>query len=109
MNDQDILKVLQDAKPLLKQGWTQGAYARNTDNKPMDYADPRAVKFCFAGALYKAGGGYGIIEIIQDMISPRPDVMFEWNDDKKRTQKEVLTVLDQAIATFKKKTKKASR
>lgn len=39
--------------------WCQGSPARDCDGRLVHYSDPRAVRFCSMGALWRANGGLG--------------------------------------------------
>ena len=51
-----VVKVLQDAKELIKKGWTKKAYARDLAGKVVDPWSHAAVCWCARGAIMKAAG-----------------------------------------------------
>jgi hypothetical protein len=47
-------EILTEAQALLKRGWCQKAFAENAAGFATDYSSSDAVKFCMAGALFRA-------------------------------------------------------
>lgn len=83
----------------IRKGWTQGTYARTKTGRPCHYCSPRAVKWCAIGAVLRAYS-----ETLDDeYLSIRKrlaQVVFDslpgWNDDPKRTKKEVIAAFKKA-------------
>src|SRR6267154_2742027 len=95
------IKVLCDTRALLEQGWCQGAARRLCSDGSMAY--------CVGRALHVALGGYDskskldyvrISNIVARAALPFGTIhdIPGWNDDPGRTKKEVLAVMDKAIA-----------
>jgi hypothetical protein len=94
------LQVLRDAKQLIASGWTQHAASRETNGK---------VLYCSTGALcvaanpsadYASTTAYiGAIWALDSVIGAgSPGSIVKWNDERGRTQAEVLAVFDRAIS-----------
>ncbi|MGH9968499.1 MAG: DUF6197 family protein [Pyrinomonadaceae bacterium] len=56
------IKVLEKAKALIQlpKHWTQGEYARDSEDRGCHWLSPKAVKFCAAGALRRVAGSKGV-------------------------------------------------
>jgi hypothetical protein len=98
-------EILVEAKRLLvEKGWTQGAYARDTNGRIVGCPAPDDACFCAYGALVAASIGesftlhseaYGYLDIVCGGSVAR------FNDAKDRTKEEVLAAFDKAIALAK--------
>ena len=94
------IEVLSEARKLLERGWTQCTYARDLDGNGVEPRDRNAVAWCIRGALCKARDrwfGDQAERRLQQMVGGA-GLITNWNDTAKRTQAEVLALLDQAIA-----------
>jgi hypothetical protein len=96
-------------------GWTQGAFARDANGRPNGInhvTGERCACYCLSGAVDRAtnilfgeDGGWNIThaadtfltELVQQKFSPELRSYIEWNDQKGRTVKEVLDLLDDAV------------
>lgn len=96
-------ELLHRAANRVSSGWSQGAEARTADGRPVPVTDRNATLFSLLGALQAsslAGGDMQPDEIrlavaaIAQLISDPS--LAHWNDQKKRTQREVQTLLEQA-------------
>ena len=108
-----MIDVLRRAKEVVAtKGWCQGVAARDEEDNPTLTYSGRACKFCFHGAIWYAlweiGGLCRIYdaEIAQTITSIVPEstttnhgyiVLGDWNDDPKRTKKQVLAMYDKII------------
>lgn len=100
----NVRKILVAARALIAKGWTQGCFARDENGRPTPFGGPKAVCFCMSGALSHVSALNGsqpnmkAIELLQAEIGH--PWLAPWNDEKGRTQAEVLAVYDAAIAKF---------
>lgn len=105
----DATKMLKQARIDLANGWTQGCYARDQEDRWVKVTDPSACKWCLSGALNLAYARAPIEDMelryrtfesatgtIAWLLQSEPVV--DWNDKIGRTQEEVLELVDQAIA-----------
>jgi hypothetical protein len=100
------LVILKNARTLIEKGWCQGAWARNKKGKPVQWDNSAAASWCLRGAIHKgaaeassrdtAGATVTIERILRDRFHVI-DGLTWWNDDPKRTKKDVLKALDIAI------------
>ena len=104
-----ISEILKKARKLVEKGWTQGAYAKDGNGRILFFDDKKAVKFCplgaigrVTGSLYNAeavGARYAVIDSIEGGMLGFD--IASWNDDKKRTKRQVLAAFDRAIKAVK--------
>ncbi|HEY6960884.1 MAG TPA: hypothetical protein VI408_03245 [Gaiellaceae bacterium] len=96
-------ELLHDAAGRVAAGWSQGADARASDGEPVDVLDPGAASWSLLGALQSAAfaaRGARVDEIklavtaIAELIADPS--LANWNDQPKRTQDEVRSVLARA-------------
>lgn len=100
-----IKRVLQKARALLakKGGWTQQCNARGKSGRPLGYVSRAATCFCLDGALRRVTHGplskyrYWEVELAVLAVIPREEDIVVWNDKPRRTQKQVVALLDRAI------------
>lgn len=103
------LAVLTKARDILKQGWTQGIYARTSLGSATHPASSDACKWCISGALRRATHNFALIEgeplppEYHEAYSslqkecPDPDLV-AWNDAPRRSKREILELLDRTIS-----------
>lgn len=98
-----LLADLQALRALLAQGWCQDAPARDIFGHAVSPRSRDACSWCLAEGIWRItpvlNHRKDRVRSIQDAIGAeikRPTVA--WNDDPKRTQAEVLAMLDRAIA-----------
>ena len=116
-----VIKLLQEAKSLIARSgtWTQGTLARTVSGKWTNISDPYAMKFCLDGALrrakFKLNASCKVMSRAYKSIkegilmasggtkmpnrrdsSQRP-MIWHYNDALRRTRRDVLDVLDDAI------------
>jgi hypothetical protein len=111
MGDSAGLRLLEDVKRLIADGWSRGADARDAERRPLDPWDPRAASWSILGALvavlereaqttgempleHVAGALYAIADVVH------VDSLEQWNDAFAQSQDAVLEALDQAIASY---------
>lgn len=108
----ETVKVLKKAVELLKKrgGWAQGCYAYDKDGRGVVAENARAVSFCAAGAVRRAGHDLGMpvdsvdsvsraIDVLEDFL-PSLDTVYplvQWNDTKSRKKEEVIELFRAAI------------
>lgn len=84
---------------LIRQGWTQGSYAKTGDNMKCDSFSPEAAKWCIIGAISacpRYGYGYGSIDKLAAILPDTVESVASWNDAPGRTQAEVIELLEKA-------------
>ena len=99
-----IKAILQAARDLIAKGWTQGAYARDARDAVTPYGGPSACKFCASGAIAHIIGGnaaasdewYRALRVLTETTNWP---IASWNDQPYRTQADVLSAYDRAIAS----------
>jgi hypothetical protein len=99
-----VREVLVAARKLIEkpENWCQHGYALADDDDGTSPLNKRAVKWCMAGACYRAAGrpvhfsDPDAIKLLERITSANwiPD----WNDAPDRTHAEVLAAFDKAIA-----------
>lgn len=107
MNTQ-LVQDLEAARAKIVQGWTQGGNAEDARGYNVAPHDDSAVRWCARGAIlsvtkpacwsYESGRYIAAIEAFRDCAG---STVIDYNDDDKRTKKEVLAVFDKAIAKAK--------
>lgn len=99
-----VERILEDAIETVKQGWTQGHMAVDAEWHDVDPTDSSACRRCLVGALRKAVvDNGGTVSLVEDssftrMASTMKNIagterMSVWNDDKDRTQEDVVNLL----------------
>jgi len=79
----------------IKRGWCQGTLARDTQGEACLETSPDAIAWCTYGAIYAA---YPNEPQHRESLLDKLQVLFhiplaKWNDDPKRTQAEVIALL----------------
>lgn len=105
-------RVLRGARYLIQRGWCRGTPARDAMGQPTDVTQPDAVSFCLEGALWRAMEDLGMMatrlnpnfhptmrEVRRFLRQhlPYQIPLWIWNDQRERTQEDVLRLLDRAI------------
>jgi len=108
-----VAATLAEARKLIAQGWTQGAFYDDEDEDGLGcYCLAGAVGAAEAGSVRLAKGRvkfifYSRIKSIQSLSDclggkgrgqDAVDLVTEWNDTPGRTQEDVLDLIDRAIA-----------
>lgn len=102
----DEIALLDRASDIIRKGWTQGTYARNEAGQPVGALDKEACQWCLRGALKRADNFdhaslsvYGIKvyqRVLQSLSnSIFPQSLASWNDEKGRTQADVIKILEE--------------
>lgn len=103
------MRTMRTMRDLLEKGWTQGGAARDANNEPCSPTSSEARCFCMVGALDRASNVRlwryeSARTVILDALRRREQDFIRnvsgWNDDLRRTQQEVLEVMDDAIANY---------
>jgi len=97
------LNILRGVKRLLKdpEKWTKHTMARNRHGSSVHESSPEAKCWCLSGALTYVGrksksrddSKNKARDIVESLVGTIPN----WNDDSRRTHKDVLNTLDLAI------------
>ena len=108
MNETVAYAVLDLARELIADGWTQGAYVRSGSGwaVPIDSRSVRRV--CAAGALDRAGWALDVSFADRELVRAwlltfleidglDPCALERWNDEPGRTRDEVLALYDRAL------------
>lgn len=100
----DVKLTLIEARQKISEGWTQGAYARmsnEVDDGGKVSADSRlATCWCSVGAVSAVSPRpYETLRKLKETLGgvSTADII-QWNDDPTRTKEEVLDLFDRAIA-----------
>lgn len=105
-----LLRILRDARNLIRKGWTQNVLARTASGYPIGPNKPPAAKFCALGACERAAHDIGDVKGFERaMIAARLKAAlpagFYWptdfNDNHARTQREVVDWFTRAIVDTK--------
>lgn len=102
-----VLEVLKQGRERIEKGWCQGAYAIDAHG---NHAKPywrRAVAWCAEGACNfgKINRKIEAIRVLESCAhSLKP--IYQWNDQPRRTHRQVLMLFDRAIAKAEKQEKK---
>jgi hypothetical protein len=104
-------QLLQDARKLVAESWCHGTDARDVDGFQVEPWDGNAASWSLLGALVAALERETSLEgelpldalgaalyALADLIEC--DSLVDWNDDPRRTQANVVAVLDQAAASY---------
>lgn len=114
-------RILRRALALIRKGWCQNAEARTAGGTNVDYISPRATAFCAIGAIRRAqaaetvmvtdygrarrrlavvlGGPRDAETIFNYGLGPYDAALAAWNDDARRTKREVVRAFSEAIKT----------
>jgi hypothetical protein len=92
--------ILIEARELIAKGWTQGANARDSQDKIVDESSEAAVCFCVYGAISRAEGPahYSGSARVGFADATEISLIDVWNDAPERTKPDVLAAFDKAIA-----------
>lgn len=98
------LQILTGMRDLIARGWVQGPWAVDKEGNSCRHDHPDAVAWCIAGASYRffeidvvtwIRARQRIDDLLPEFHSVSPAVTF--NEVPRRTQAEVLALLDRAI------------
>lgn len=110
MNNSKILSVLKKARKLISkpEAWIKGVQAEDKNGNRESPLSKHAVAWCADGALQRAygatdGGAYELAkQAVLDTTPKYRGLLCVWNDEKRRTHKQVLAKFDKAIAKLSK-------
>ena len=102
MKSNDISKEMRDK---ISKGWCQNTNAQDDLGLTVSVSSPRASSYCLAGALSSSLGKYcdryydfSTEDLIYKKLHEKINTsVIKWNDDPKRTKKQVLALLDSVI------------
>ena len=94
-----LLADLHALRDLLAQGWCQGTYARDTFGNAVDCRSSRACAWCLLGGIEITIPFERFPQTEHAIRTEINGCIPLWQDKPKRTQAEVLAMLDRAIAT----------
>lgn len=99
---------LKQAKVLVANGWCQGSYTRDSHGTPSHFSRTSA-SWCIQGSVIEAcrlsdsNMTEEVLDLLREAIGLEHwDLISKWNDEKDRTQEEVLQVFDAAIVLAEK-------
>lgn len=105
---EEELTLLVRTRNVLKQGWTQGVYARDANGDVVSPIDSKASQWCLSGALRKAAGISLVAKNpIQESFRKAYIAIMErchnsdivsFNDANGRTQEDILEFMDLVIS-----------
>lgn len=102
-------ELVKTAIGLVKKGWTQGAYARDSEGVQTSDYSPNACSFCVLGSLSRAAidtqnyQAYGpTVSLFMRFLLKKgwPGMPSRWNDSPTRTQAEVIKTLQEFKETL---------
>lgn len=105
----DPYQILVRALGLIRQGWTQGAEARDEQGRPVPPTDPLATQWSVLGALNRAEftlrrpnahPSYWELLAAHELLYFKNSLstsLKAWNDDAPTTQAEVIRALERAF------------
>ena len=109
----EIVDVLLGARDLVASGWVQNAFAIDASGVPVLPEDSEAIAWCISGAIrassvrlnvpWEFPRGRHAFEYTDQVLElwGDPRAIYCFNDDKGRTQQEVIELLDQAARLAK--------
>lgn len=100
MDTIDVLKQVKE-KILAPANWTQGTYARNSSDAPVDAKDESAVCFCLIGAVQSVTGcdSMAYVLAVRELRSQMFMPVDLYNDHN--SHEEVIEMLDCTIERLK--------
>ena len=97
------LSIARSARALVARGWTQEHYARDAQNLYVGPRDESATRWCIVGAVSASGCAPALHdEVLKDARALLGRPLTAWNDQRERTQGDVLAVMDQLIDSYEK-------
>lgn len=106
MKELTAIEILENAKSLIKCGWTQGAFARGKDGRTLkSYRSRSATHYCALAALMKPDktGTWSrqTLGFLQDALPPSSSTVMSYNDAPATTQADIVHLFDRAIELAK--------
>lgn len=106
-----VEQILTEVLDRIRGGWTPGASARTRNGTPCDYSDPKAVKFCLLGALWRVHLDHGqpemdeVFKILSRALLDRGEMSWKsdrislliFNERTGRRKREVIALLEDAL------------
>lgn len=105
MKEKSTNQKIAHAIRLIKRGWCKRTNARNKSGVPIELGSDKAVKFCLAGACYRAGLGSSFVSELREFL-PEKNRGFSitaYNDDVCKNRQQPIAVLQRAIEANRKK------
>jgi len=95
------IEILSGARELVREGWTQGTFARDSNGTACIVLHRDAVVFCVIGAMVRAAGGMTAAwrEAFAAFREPIDGPVPYWNDNV--SFEEMVAHFDETIATVK--------
>ena len=91
-----VILDLNEGRKRIEKGWTRRAYARDAKSRRVFPEAPSATKWCAVGSCYANPGSITYLRrALYNKFSE--DSITDWNDQKGRTQDQVLKLYDSAI------------
>ena len=118
MTESTVVEALRKSRKNIKDGWTQGSFARTASGITTDPSSPEAVEWCAYGAIFarldfQQDAHWLLSKAVwkiennikpdQEDISIPTITVVAWNDQKGRTKEQVLAAFDLAIELAQKK------
>jgi hypothetical protein len=101
------LRLLEETRNLVAQAWCQGSDARDRDGAAVAAWDEQAVSWSLLAVVERDAAAQGEIPLEQlaAVLYPLSDLvdtdsLAAWNDDPRRSQAEVVGVLDRAAEMY---------
>ncbi len=115
MTKQAVIEMLIKARALLAQGWCQGSWAKDAANQVVSVRDDKATQWDLLGAIYRVNdyNEEHLDKLFNRLIDKRCTMdkaldglskMTWWNDKVVKDKSEVLSLIDEAIASLMEKT-----
>lgn len=96
-------QALQKMRALIERGWAQGTFAADAHGERVSQFSNYATCFCLLGAYHRVRKQEKLSartsDKIFELITSRVKNMVTWNDSAERTQTQVLSMLDEVIAS----------
>jgi len=109
------VEVLKEAKKIVTKGWCQGHYAVDKKGGIVSEYSRAVSKCCATGAIFRAAGmqhstvAFSFLEKVIPHRAGESSSIPTWNDNKRRTKKQVLKAFDRAIKAAEKAEKTSTQ
>jgi len=100
------LQILQRARKRISKGWCKGHYALTSEGVYVQSDSKRATRWCLIGATHTEDMQKTVYDLLLKSAHVEPGLLTRWNDAPRRTKKQVLAVIDKAIALCKREARK---
>lgn len=108
--DQNAARIIRKAAGYVRQGWTQGANARDAKGRELPATDDEAVEWCASGALHRACEdepmnlksvrSHLLVAVSRSIAVSGFEFISAWNDNHMRTANQVAEELDKVAANL---------